>query len=250
MRVELKPSVGIEIAAEVFAERFVDSIEIGVVDIAVGHEAADLESTMLAEMTVARREARQVGGVEMRRDGDVAIAREALVIGKRKLDAVDAGNAEFGDQETRDPAERTGIADREDGQQRQVEPEDAEASPAEDQSARVGLSDDLCGGNAPGEGFAIGRAGRVGCVIDAHVAILEPAHIARDPPSRLERKQEIVDRRGFERVVEENAVADQLVAGRRAQHDVTLGYHGSGGAVPAQPVGGKCIAFLPHPHAS
>ena len=77
-----------EIAAEAVVAVGVGVVGVGIVDLAVGDEAADLEGAEAVELAVARLERRQRAGVDVRRDGQVAVGREPPVIGKRELEPV------------------------------------------------------------------------------------------------------------------------------------------------------------------
>ena len=138
--IELRLAIGFEIGAEALAVVGAGRAGVGVLDRAVGEEAADLEGAERVELAILGLDRRQHAGVEVRGEREVAVGRDLPVIGDRDLEALAGREAEVGHQPAgrRRPMPRDEAEDR---QQRQVDAEQLQPAAFEPDALARGIVD-------------------------------------------------------------------------------------------------------------
>ena len=254
VRIELELAIGFEITAEIAPLVEPDRIGIGIVDPPVGDEGADLIGAEAGQVAEPPLERGQGLGVDMRRDRQVAIGREAEIIRDRQLEPVGARERDVRDERAGYAARSVAAgADTENRKQRQGDAEQAdppagEADPVGRRILHHARGDDLPAGIFGAAGRRCYRAGRIDRIFERGDAADAGAPGRRDAPAAFQHHQQIVDHPVAQRIGQRDPLADQFVALGIDHHDIALGLDLAGLAVPGDPVGGEIIAVAVHPH--
>ena len=250
-RIELELAIAFGIAAKPASFVCRGVVGIGALDRAVGQEPAKLECADAVELAVLDLDRRKHAGVDVRRDGEIAVRADLPMIGRGDLEPLAGRIIDVGHQPAGHPVRRG--ADAEHREQRQVDAEQLKPPALEADAVVGGVVDHPRRGDAPARparaaGRRGHRAGRVNRIFER--GDVAGANSARrgDPAAAFEHDQQIFDRPVAQAVGEHDILADQLVALRSDQDDIALGSDLAALAVPNDLVGGQIIAFARHAH--
>ena len=220
---------------------------------AIGKIAVDLERADREELAILRLEHRQDAGEDVRGHREVAVGREADVIGDAELEPVAAAVANLGDEESAPSRPLAAVGVRQAGQadDRNAEKVESRALVGDSVAHRIVGHPD--GVDLPGRVLrtAVRRdhcAGRVGRAVERRVAVDPPRLCRREPPAVGEHQQHVLHDAVLQRVLELDAVGISGVAFGADDANVAIGAHLAASAVPADAVRAQAVALAGHPH--